>query len=66
MTTGHRMEVYLPRDRGYVVQAEIWEKATSKEVSGLLTLIESGLLSGLAAKTELRELLDELYDGFSN
>ena len=24
--------------------------------------IEEGLLSGLAAKTELRELLDELYD----
>jgi hypothetical protein len=31
-------------------------------VSGLLTLIESGLLSGLAAKAELRELLDELYE----
>jgi hypothetical protein len=28
----------------------------------LLTLIESGLLSSLAAKAELRELLDELYD----
>ena len=30
----------------------------------LITLIEieEGLLSGLAAKAELRELLDELYD----
>jgi hypothetical protein len=28
----------------------------------LTTLIEEGLLSGLAAKAELRELLDELYD----
>ena len=28
----------------------------------MLTLIESGLLSSLAAKVELRELLDELYD----
>jgi hypothetical protein len=27
----------------------------------LLTLIEEGLLSGLVAQTELRELLDELY-----
>ena len=33
-----------------------------KEGSELLTLIESGLLSGLVAKAELRELLDELYD----
>ena len=28
----------------------------------MLTLIESGLLSGLVAKAELRELLDELYE----
>ncbi len=27
-----------------------------------LTVIEKGLLSGLAAKAELRELLDEFYD----
>jgi hypothetical protein len=27
----------------------------------LLTLIEEGLLSGLVAQAELRELLDELY-----
>jgi hypothetical protein len=27
-----------------------------------LTVIEEGLLSGLVAKAELRELLDELYD----
>ena len=27
-----------------------------------LIVIEDGLLSGLAAKAELRELLDELYD----
>jgi hypothetical protein len=36
-----------------------------KEVGNLLTTlikIEEGLLSGLAAKAELRELLDELYD----
>jgi hypothetical protein len=36
-----------------------------EEVSNLLTTlieIEEGLLSGLAAKAELRELLDELYD----
>ena len=32
----------------------------------MLTLIESGLLSGLVPKAELRELLDELYgDDFS-
>ena len=28
----------------------------------MLTLIESGLLSGLVAKAELRQLLDELYE----
>jgi hypothetical protein len=36
-----------------------------KEVDNLLTTlieIEEGLLSGLAANAELRELLDELYD----
>jgi hypothetical protein len=36
-----------------------------EEVGNLLTTlieIEEGLLSGLAAKAELRELLDELYD----
>jgi hypothetical protein len=36
-----------------------------EEVSNLLTTlieIEEGLLSSLAAKAELRELLDELYD----
>ena len=27
-----------------------------------LTVIEEGLLSGMAANAELRELLDELYD----
>jgi hypothetical protein len=38
---------------------------TEEEVSNLLTTlieIEEGLLSGLSAKAELRELLDELYD----
>jgi hypothetical protein len=36
-----------------------------KEVGNLLTTlikIEEGLLSGLGANAELRELLDELYD----
>lgn len=28
----------------------------------MLTFVEEGLLSGLVAKSELRELLDELYD----
>jgi hypothetical protein len=37
-----------------------------KEGSELLTLIESGLLSGLVAKAELRELLDELYNDFDD
>ncbi len=39
---------------------------SKKEVSGLQTLIqidiESGLLSGIVAKAKLRELLDEIYD----
>ena len=36
-----------------------------KEVGNMLTTlieVEEGLLSGVAAKAELRELLDELYD----
>ena len=34
----------------------------TEEVGILLTLVEEGLLSGLVEKSELRELLDELYD----
>jgi hypothetical protein len=40
-------------------------RGTDEEVGTLPTKligIEEGLLSGLAAKAELRELLDELYD----
>jgi hypothetical protein len=31
-------------------------------VGTLLTLVEEGLLSGLVANSELREVLDEFYD----
>jgi len=55
----------LPGAHGYCITEEkIGE--SEKEVSGLQTLIqidiESGLLSGIVAKAKLRELLDELYD----
>ncbi len=52
-----------PQKGGYAVCAR--PRGTDEEVGTLLTTlieIEEGLLSGLAAKAELRELLDELYD----
>ena len=47
----------------------LWGKG--KEMSSVQTIIDievcldSGLLSGLAAMSELRELLDELYESLS-
>jgi hypothetical protein len=47
------------------------EKSRGEEVSQVQTLIKSevyidwGLLSGLAAESEIRELLDELYGSLS-
>jgi hypothetical protein len=53
-----------PQKGGYAGCAR--PRGTDEEVGTLLTTtlieIEEGLLSGLAAKAELRELLDELYD----
>ena len=58
------------QSRGVLLSASVGTSAKPghgrKEGSELLTLIESGLLSSLVAKAELRELLDELYDDFDD
>ena len=60
-----RFLVCHPQKGGYALCARL--RGTDEEVGTLLTTtlvieIEEGLLGGLAAKAELRALLDELYD----
>ncbi len=59
-----RFLVCHSQEGGYAICAR--PRGTDEEVGTLLTTtlieIEEGLLSGLTAKAELRELLDELYD----
>jgi hypothetical protein len=53
----------------HLLSGALWGKG--KEMSSVQTVIDielyldSGLLSGLAAMSELRELLDELYESLS-
>jgi hypothetical protein len=59
--------LYQSQSKRVVKAGSVQEAAhtVQEEVGNLLTTlieIEEGLLSGLAAKAELRELLDELYD----
>jgi hypothetical protein len=59
--------LYQSQSKRVVKAGSVQEAAhpVQEEVGNLLTTlieIEEGLLSGLVAKAELRELLDEFYD----